>query len=94
MIRNQIELTLIEVLISLTILSVVGLTLLWRILFNGVSYFKKADSQNAIQQEANISTMDLTRIHHTFDDYEVVSHDCKYWMNGGPDPLPKICEHP
>ncbi|MBH9968199.1 PulJ/GspJ family protein [[Bacillus] enclensis] len=97
MIRNQNGLTLIEVLITLTLLSVIGL-ILWSVLIDGISYSEKAASKNTVQQEANIIAMGLTKIHQTSDDYEIVSKECKlnvkYWIELDPDPQIKIFEHP
>jgi prepilin-type N-terminal cleavage/methylation domain-containing protein len=76
MILNQKGISLVEVMISLTILSVVSLVL-WNVLIDGVTYSNKAVSQNTIQQEANLITMNLTKIHQTSEEYEIESSDCK-----------------
>ncbi|KSU61007.1 hypothetical protein AS034_15315 [[Bacillus] enclensis] len=76
MIHDQKGLTLIEVLASLAIISVIGL-LLWNVLFQGISYSKKAASQTSLQQEANQISMKLTRIHQTNPSYEIVNNGCQ-----------------
>ncbi|XXM71493.1 PulJ/GspJ family protein [Lysinibacillus sphaericus] len=73
--HNQRGLTLVEVLASLAVLSVIGL-LLWNVLFQGLSYSRKAASQTSLQQEANRISMKLTRIHQTTSSYEVVNNGC------------------
>ncbi|WP_064093112.1 type II secretion system protein [Rossellomorea aquimaris] len=76
MIRNERGLTLIELLVTLTILSVVSVVI-WNVFFQGINYSKKASSQNIIQQESNILTMKLTKIHQTSKSYELKSTNCK-----------------
>ncbi|MGM0754149.1 MAG: type II secretion system protein [Bacillota bacterium] len=76
MIHNERGLTLVEVLATLTILSIIG-AVVWNVFFQGIHYTKKAVSQNSIQQEANILTMKLTRIHQTVNEYELESSDCE-----------------
>jgi prepilin-type N-terminal cleavage/methylation domain-containing protein len=73
--KNQNGLTLIEVLVSLTILSIIGIVM-WNVFIDGISYSHKAVSQNTMQQEANLITVSLTKIHQTSDEYEVRSKDC------------------
>lgn len=76
LIHNERGLTLVEVLATLTILSIIG-AVVWNVFFQGIHYTKKAVSQNSIQQEANILTMKLTRIHQTVNEYELESSDCE-----------------
>lgn len=76
MIKNQRGLTLIEVLASLTILSIVGI-LVWQVFFQGMNYSSKSASKNKMQQEATILTAKLTKIHQTSDEYELSNSDCK-----------------
>ncbi|WP_044338449.1 type II secretion system protein [Rossellomorea aquimaris] len=75
MIHNERGLTLVEVLATLTILSIIG-AVIWNVFFQGIHYTKKAVSQNSIQQEANILTMKLTRIHQTSEFYELENPEC------------------
>jgi type II secretory pathway pseudopilin PulG len=75
LIRKESGLTLIEVLLSLSILSLVGLVI-WNTFVDGVSYSRKALSKNAIQQEAAIISMNLTKIHQNSDEYKILSSDC------------------
>jgi Tfp pilus assembly protein PilV len=73
--KKQHGLILIEVLASLAILSVIGLVL-WNVFFQGITYSKKAVSQTAMQQEANIISMKLTRIHQSHSTYRLVNTGC------------------
>jgi prepilin-type N-terminal cleavage/methylation domain-containing protein len=73
--NNQYGLTLIEVLVSLTILSIIGIVI-WNVFIDGISYSHKAVSETTIQQEANIITLNLTKIHQISDEYEIKSADC------------------
>ncbi|MCA1065252.1 type II secretion system protein [Rossellomorea sp. AcN35-11] len=75
MIQNERGLTLVEVLATLTILSIIG-AVIWNVFFQGIHYTKKAVSQNSIQQEANILTMSLTRVHQTTESYQLKNTDC------------------
>ncbi|WP_175990187.1 type II secretion system protein [Bacillus sp. Marseille-Q1617] len=68
--------TLIEVLAGLAILTVIGLVL-WNVFFQGLYYSKKAESDISLQQEANIISMKMTRIHQTSKSYSVESEQCK-----------------
>ncbi|MEL3970894.1 prepilin-type N-terminal cleavage/methylation domain-containing protein [Rossellomorea oryzaecorticis] len=89
MIKNQNGLTLIEVLASLALLSVIGLVL-WNVFFQGLSYSKKAVSQTAMQQEANMISMELTRIHQSHSTYRLVNTDCSieiYDSESSPQPF-------
>lgn len=76
MIHNERGMTLVEVLATITILSIVGVVI-WNIFFQGMNYTKKAVSQNRIQQEANVINMKLTRIHQNINDYTIESSDCE-----------------
>jgi prepilin-type N-terminal cleavage/methylation domain-containing protein len=75
MMKNQNGLTLIEILASLAVLSVIGLVL-WNVFFQGLIYSKKAVSQTAMQQEANMISMELTRIHQSHSTYRLVNSGC------------------
>ncbi|MGF3105019.1 type II secretion system protein [Rossellomorea sp. DUT-2] len=80
MLHNERGLTLVEVLATLTILSIIG-AVVWNVFFQGIHYTKKAVSQNSIQQEANIITMRLTRIHQSSESYELENPDCTIKVN-------------
>ncbi|MGR3765905.1 type II secretion system protein [Rossellomorea sp. NS-SX7] len=93
--KNQNGLTLIEVLASLAILSVIGLVL-WNVLFQGLNYSKKAVSQTSMQQEANLISMELTRIHQSHSTYKIVNTGCEieiYESDSSPQPF-KTYSHP
>lgn len=76
MIPNERGMTLVEILATITILSIVSVVI-WNIFFQGMNYTKKAVSQNRIQQEANVLNMKLTRIHQNINDYSIESSDCE-----------------
>lgn len=63
-------LTLVEVLLTLTLLSVVGL-LIWGVFFQGAKFSSQAVSTNHMQQELNAVTTYLTRIHQTSKNYSI-----------------------
>ncbi|MFP7299848.1 type II secretion system protein J [Neobacillus niacini] len=71
-------LTLVEVLVTLVILSFIGVTI-WSVFFQGYNFSQKAISKNSLIQEANIVISQLTKIHQTAKEYELVnsSDQCK-----------------
>jgi prepilin-type N-terminal cleavage/methylation domain-containing protein len=75
LIRDERGLTLVEVLATLTILSIVSV-IIWSVFFQGYKFSQKAISKNFILQEANILTTNLTKIHQTIDIYEITSGYC------------------
>lgn len=77
---NERGLTLIEVLSTITILSVIGVVI-WNVFFQGLYYSDKAVTQNAMQQESNYVALKLTRIHQTSKEYELTSSDCMIKVN-------------
>jgi Tfp pilus assembly protein PilE len=70
LLRTQRGITLVEVLSVLTILSLIG-TIIWSVFFQGLSFSKKAETKNMLQQEANLITTNLTKIHQTSTKYEI-----------------------
>lgn len=72
--KNEHGLTLIEVLLTLSLLSVVSL-LIWGVFFQGAKYTATAVSTNQMQQEANQMATNLTRIHQTAEWYEIATND-------------------
>lgn len=79
--KNESGLSLIELLLTLTILSIVGV-LIWSVFFQGTSYSKKAMTKNQMQQEANVIINNLMKFHRTNDRYEIESLNCKITANG------------
>lgn len=75
MLQNERGLTLVEVLATLTILSIISVVI-WNVFFQGLYYSDKAVTQNAMQQESNYITMKLTRIHQTSIEYELKNSNC------------------
>jgi prepilin-type N-terminal cleavage/methylation domain-containing protein len=76
LIRNQRGISLVELLVTLAILSLVG-TIIWGVFFQGSSYSQKAATKNKLQQEANILITRMTKIHQTSDHYMLTSSDCE-----------------
>ncbi|PAE42197.1 prepilin-type N-terminal cleavage/methylation domain-containing protein [Bacillus sp. 7884-1] len=70
--RDERGLTLVEVLATLTILSIVSL-IIWSIFFQGINFSKKATSKNVMIQESNIVISNLTTLHRGKNKYEITS---------------------
>jgi prepilin-type N-terminal cleavage/methylation domain-containing protein len=75
LLQNERGLTLVEVLATLTILSIISVVI-WNVFFQGLDYSDKAVTQNSMQQESNYLTMKLTRIHQTAKQYELKNSNC------------------
>lgn len=69
-VKNERGLTVIEVLATLTILSIIGVVI-WNAFFQGYNYSQTAVSKNSMQQEANLIITSLTRIHQTSTEYTI-----------------------
>ncbi|MDP4156097.1 MAG: type II secretion system protein [Bacillota bacterium] len=80
MIRTQRGISLIELLVTLAILSVIG-TIIWSVFFQGYKYSQKAVTKNRLQQEANLVIVNLTKIHQTSLVYSINNADCKITVN-------------
>jgi prepilin-type N-terminal cleavage/methylation domain-containing protein len=75
--HHERGLTLVEVLVTLTLLSVVGI-IIWSIFFQGYTFSQKAISKNLMHQETNILIAELTNNHRTSKQYEITNTDyCK-----------------
>ncbi|GHH97194.1 type II secretion system protein [Neobacillus kokaensis] len=72
---NERGLTLIEVLATLTILSIVSV-IIWSIFLQGYNFSQKAISKNFILQESNILITNLKKIHQTVVTYDIKSENC------------------
>jgi prepilin-type N-terminal cleavage/methylation domain-containing protein len=70
--RNNRGLTLVEVLATLTILSIAGI-IIWQVFFQGINYSQKTITKNMMMQEANIITTSLLKVHQTVNSYEIGS---------------------
>lgn len=73
--RDESGLTLIEVLATLTILSLISVTI-WSVFFQGYNYSQKAISKNFMLQESNILFTNLKKTHQTLIKYEIKSENC------------------
>jgi prepilin-type N-terminal cleavage/methylation domain-containing protein len=80
LIRTQRGITLIELLVTIAILSVIG-AIIWSVFFQGFNFSQKSVTKNRLQQEANIVIVNLTRIHQTSLVYSISSSDCKITVN-------------
>ncbi|OLS41520.1 prepilin-type N-terminal cleavage/methylation domain-containing protein [Bacillus sp. MRMR6] len=82
MLRHERGLTLVEVLATLTLLSVISI-IIWSIFFQGYSFSQKAISKNFIQQETNLLITNLTTTHQTAKQYEILNStdECKITVN-------------
>jgi prepilin-type N-terminal cleavage/methylation domain-containing protein len=69
-VRNQYGVTLIEVLATLTILSLL-IGLVYGVFINGINYSNKAKDTVSIQQEANLILTTLKELHETNSTYTV-----------------------
>jgi type II secretory pathway component PulJ len=70
--RNERGITLIEVLITLTILSFIGISI-WNVFFQGYNYSQTSMTKNALIQETNIITSNLKTIHQKSTEYRILS---------------------
>lgn len=73
--RNQRGITIVELLATITILSVVGL-LVWGIFIQGTKFSGQAMTKNELTQEINIVTSNFKNIHQNADKYSIYLHTC------------------
>lgn len=74
--RNQHGLTLIELLVTITIISFLGI-IIWNVFSQGIKFSQKSISQNFIQQEANIVNANLISIHQKSKQYVISNANCE-----------------
>ncbi|MGM0900250.1 MAG: type II secretion system protein [Bacillota bacterium] len=70
--NNEQGISLVEVLVTLTILSIVGI-LIWQVFFQGYKYSNDAVTKNTLNQETNLIVTKLIRIHQSNDEYTIKS---------------------
>lgn len=71
MMNNQKGLTLVEILATITILSIVGI-LVWSVFLQGTQYSNEALTKNQLTQEANYVQVNLKDIHQNTDEYKII----------------------
>ncbi|MFP5114422.1 type II secretion system protein [Bacillaceae bacterium C204] len=76
MIRNHRGLTFIELLVSIAIVSFIGIIIV-STLSQSVNYSQKSISKNFIQQEANILNTQLIKIHQKSKQYVLSNSNCE-----------------
>jgi prepilin-type N-terminal cleavage/methylation domain-containing protein len=93
--RGERGLTLIEVLVTLTILSVLSVTT-WSIFFQGYNFSQKAISKNLMLQEMTILITDLTKVHQKTEKYDIKSENCDIKITNlkTTPPQEQIFDHP
>lgn len=76
MIKDQKGVTLVEILATLTLLSVVTI-LIWNIFIQGTNHTNKESTKNLLTQETNYVQFQLKKIHQTADEYKIIfPSDC------------------
>jgi prepilin-type N-terminal cleavage/methylation domain-containing protein len=90
-------LTLIEVLLTLSIMSIVGI-IIWSVFFQGFEFSKKSTSKNFMIQETNLLITNIKKIHQKANDYSIsIPNTCEILIevNRGTEKHefshPKIC---
>jgi prepilin-type N-terminal cleavage/methylation domain-containing protein len=80
LLRKQDGLTLIELLITLAILSFTG-SIVWSVFFQGINFSQTSISKNTIQQETNLIITNLKKIHQTSKEYTINNGTCTITVN-------------
>lgn len=73
--RDESGLTLIEVLLTLSILSIISV-IIWGVFFQGFNFSQKAMSKNFMLQESNLLITNLKKTHQTLVTYDIRSENC------------------
>lgn len=95
--RDESGLSLVEVLATLSIMSLVGV-IIWSIFFQGFEFSQKSTSKNFMIQETNLLITNIKKIHQKADYYSIsIPQPCEITLilNGGTEKHefahPKIC---
>ncbi|MFA9555956.1 type II secretion system protein J [Evansella sp. AB-rgal1] len=92
MYKNEKGITLIEVLISVAILSFIGIVI-WNVFIQGLTFSEQAMRKNQMQQEANIIVTSLVRSHQAaVEVYEINDFECKIMIDTNSQS--NVIEHP
>lgn len=70
--KNEGGLTLVELLATLTILSIVSI-IIYSIFFQGLNFTNKSITKNQMHQETNLIINDLKRVHTTARRYDIIN---------------------
>ncbi|OIK16959.1 hypothetical protein BIV60_01395 [Bacillus sp. MUM 116] len=76
MIRDERGLTLVELLATITILSIIGIVI-WNVFIQGNKVSQKSMSKNSMEQEANLVITNLTSIFQTSKQFQLASSNCQ-----------------
>jgi len=68
--NNEKGVTLVELLATVTILSIVGI-LVWSVFIQGIKHSNKESTKNLLTQEANYVQFSLKKIHQTSEEYQI-----------------------
>lgn len=93
--RAESGFTLIEVLVTLTILSFISV-ITWSVFFQGYNFSQKAISKNSMIQETNLLITDLNKIHQKMVKYDIQSENCEIKVTNlyTTPPQTQIFNHP
>lgn len=93
LIRNERGISLVEVLATISLLSIVGV-IIWQVFFQGYQYSQKAISKNLMLQEANIINTSLLKIHQKVDQYELSNSDSNCGITATYNGQSQVFTHP
>lgn len=92
MYRNEKGLTLLEVLLAVTILSMIGI-LIWNVFFQGFEFSNKTIKKSQIQQEANYVIVSMMNFHRgSASTYQISATGCKITVSNSAKT--SVFEHP
>jgi prepilin-type N-terminal cleavage/methylation domain-containing protein len=80
LLTKQEGLSLIELLVTLAILSFIGI-IIWSVFIQGYKFSQKSISKNTMQQETNLLITNLKKIHQTSKEYNIITGTCTITVN-------------
>ncbi|WP_147532522.1 PulJ/GspJ family protein [Bacillus marasmi] len=95
MYHNEKGITLLEVLATVTILSIIGMGI-WNVFFQGYQFSSKTIKKSQIQQEANVAITSMMNFHRgSANSYQITVSNCEIKLANSSDTLvlknPQIC---